>query len=368
MVGPFDPVPRLYGNLVLVCLGALAAGLVAAAFVRIDVVVRASAVVRPVTEGSTVRNAAAGAVAEVSYVQGQRVAKGALLWRIEQEAVSADRRTTLGQRNRLEGEASQWRAYAESLAREENLVPSHFPEAYHRAESYFAEVHRLESLASDLEGQWNREVRLPAELRSPQKVDDLEAAWRRAVLDVQRFQSGEREKLEVERRALLRAQEALEQHLADLDKSLASAVVRAPVGGIVEDLRPCHVHDYLAEGEPVVRIVPLDDHVLRLDLRVDPRDVAEVTVGQKVLSRFAGLPPSRFGPVASTITRISADSIVVEGTLTAFTVEALLSEVTFQDRAGHRLSLKPGMAADSRIVVAQRPALSLLLEALEFLP
>lgn len=366
MVGPFDPVPRMYAALVCVCLGALAIGLVAAAVVSVDVVVRAPAVVRPASDGSTVRNATPGAVVQKSYVQGQRVAEGDVLWSIDEAAAEVDRASSLAQKRRLDDEATQWAVYADSLEAGQNLVSPRFIEAYHRAASYFSEARRLDLVAADLERRWDRENRLPSELRMPQKVGDLESSWRQAVLDAERFRSTEQERLASDRRALRLDQEAVDRRLADLEKRLDRAVVRAPIAGTVEDLRPFNVHDYLTEGEAVVRIVPAAG-TLKLDLRVDPRDVAEVKVGQRVITRFAGLPPSRFGPVGATISRVSADSVVVDGTLAAFSAEASLDQVIVEDRAGRHLNLKPGMSADGRIVVARRPALTLLLETLEFL-
>lgn len=84
-------------------------------------------------------------------------------------------------------------------------------------------------------------------------------------------------------------------------------------------------------------------------------------------SLFPGLPPSLYGKVLARVTNVPADSIVVNGQIAFFLVEATLDRPWVADRKGVRIALKPGMNASSRIIVTRKTIMKYLLEKLEFI-
>lgn len=362
------PAPGLYGTFVAVCASLLATAGIGAATVSLDVVVRAPLEVRPITNVSIVKNPSAGPVVVMACSQGALVSPGDLLWRTDTRVAEVDRRNTAVQAARTAVDLDQLTALESSLEAGENRVPPRFGEAFTRAEAYFSQVRRLEGAAVAKKARWEREVRLPPTLVSAQTLRDLEEDWRAAFLEAQRFRAEERERVYSRRTELRTSAEDLERRLAELDRVIGAAAVRAPIGGLVEVARKVNEGDFLMAGEEVVRIVPAGPGNLKLELRIDPRDIVEIHPGQTVRCLFPGLPPSRFGEITGRITLVSADAVVVDGVVSHFLAEAALSRPWTEDRWGRRVDLKPGMVADGRLAVNRKTVLSLLLEKLEYLP
>ena len=360
-------VSPLYALFVGVAAAGVLTSVVGAALLEIDVVVKAPSQIRPVTNISTLKNATPGSVEIKAYSHGDRVSAGDLLWRIDTTASEVNRRNALAQLQRLRADRDQLTSYALSLEAGKNTVPLHFSEAYHKAEAYFTNLQRLHLLCSGKKERWDQESLLPPAMTVAQKLKDLKDDWQLSLLDLAKTQAEESEKVFSDRKALLSAVEALEQRLAELGRLIREAEVHAPIAGVVEDVKKFNAQDFLVAGEELVRIVPDGTENLKLEIKVDTRDIAEVREGQMVTCLFSGLPPSRYGHIEAKITNVPADALVVDGQLACFVVEAVLTTGEVKDRRGRRLSLKPGMEADSRIVVSKKPVLTFLLEKLEFI-
>lgn len=364
-------IPRIHGAFTAIC-GAMVACTVAwAGWFPMEVVVRAPGVLRPVANVSSVKNPLAGELWTKDYRTGAWVEAGQVLWRIDTKATELDRGNTLRHLQRLRREWEALVAFSSALEtgnRETgtSVVPD-LSEAVSRTEAYFAHLGRLELLAAAKKDRWARESALPPGLTLNQTLADLADEWRLADLDVVRFRAQERDALYAEQRRVLTSIEELESRLAEVERRLGEAEVRAPISGVVEDARKFNPGDFLVAGEEIVRIVPVPQEGLRLELRVDPRDVAELRVGQLVRCLFPGLPPSRFGSTSSTVVAISPDATLVGGQA-YFLVEAPLGQGWLQERSGRRVTLKPGMLVDTRIIVGRKTVLASFLEKLEFIP
>lgn len=359
--------PRIHGVFTAICGALIAVSAAWAGWFPIEVVVRVPGVIRPMTNVSAVKNPLAGEIAAKEYQSGSWVESGQVLWRIDTKASELDRVNTRRQLQRLGRQWQELVAFSAALDAGAKAVAPHLSEAVSRTEAYFAHLERLELLAASKRDKWVRESLLPPGFALNQTLADLSDEWRLADLDVVRFRAQEQDAIYAEKRRLLTTIEDLENHLAEVERKLGEAEVRAPISGVVEDARKSNPGDFLVAGEEVVRIVPVPQEGLRLELRVDPRDVAEIRVGQVVRCLFAGLPPSRFGATTSAVTAISPDASLINGQA-FFLVEAPLLRGWLEEKSGRRVILKPGMLVDSRIIVGAKTVLASFLEKLEFTP
>lgn len=129
--------------------------------------------------------------------------------------------------------------------------------------------------------------------------------------------------------------------LALLDAQLERMVVRAPFTGVIVtgDLSQA-LGAPLERGDVIFEVAPLTDY--RVMLRVDERDIREITpqqVGNLALAAFPDVP------VGVEIVRITPISTAAEGE-NFFVVEAALTGATTQD-------LRPGMEGIAKINVRQ---------------
>jgi multidrug resistance efflux pump/GAF domain-containing protein len=158
------------------------------------------------------------------------------------------------------------------------------------------------------------------------------AADRAAAVAAARADAAE-ERLQRLRGGVLRREAEL------LDEQIRSAIVRAPVTGVVLTARPEERVGTRAEAGDLIATVGRTDS-LELELGVDQRDVTRVRVGDEVRVRVDALPQRTFsGRVISIGALAMSDSAEVH-----FPIRAVI--------ANHDALLRPGMVAYARVLTA----------------
>lgn len=104
----------------------------------------------------------------------------------------------------------------------------------------------------------------------------------------------------------------LSAELAQVREGIARAIdrvdrldIRAPVRGVVKDMRFRTVGGVVAPGAPVTDIVPMEQGLLA-EVKISPRDVGHVRVGQDVVTKISTYDFARYGVVMGKLTSLSA--------------------------------------------------------------
>jgi HlyD family secretion protein len=191
-----------------------------------------------------------------------------------------------------------------------------------------------------------------------------EAAGRITEIDLQILQ------LETERReeaiAQLREVRVEQAELAEraraLSRQLAQTEIRAPVDGVVYGLAVFGARSVVQAAQPVLFLVP-QDRPLIISTRIAPTNVDEVFVGQEVVLRFpafnARTTPELFGQVR----QVSADAFVDENTGVSY----YAAEIVLNEGEATRLedeTLLPGMPVEAFIRTEDRTPMAYLLRPL----
>lgn len=179
--------------------------------------------------------------------------------------------------------------------------------------------------------------------------------------------------LEILRRAAARREEASQQlrdigaqelELAERFRALTERVdrldIRAPVAGVVLGLHLTTPRAVLRAAEPVLSIVP-QDRPLVIQAQISPLHIDEVHVGQHVRLVFpalaARITPELFGMV----TRVSPDAFTQESTgQTYYRAEIVLDDGEMGKIPNQ--TLLPGMPVEAFIQTANRTPLAYLLQ------
>ncbi|MFV1874702.1 MULTISPECIES: HlyD family type I secretion periplasmic adaptor subunit [Nioella] len=191
-----------------------------------------------------------------------------------------------------------------------------------------------------------------------------EAAGRITEIDLQILQ------LETERReeaiAQLREVRVEQAELAEraraLSRQLAETEIRAPVDGVVYGLAVFGARSVVQAAQPVLFLVP-QDRPLIISTRIAPTNVDEVFVGQEVVLRFPAFnsrtTPELFGQVR----QVSADAFVDENTgVSYYAAEIVLNEGEATRLEGE--TLLPGMPVEAFIRTEDRTPMAYLLRPL----
>lgn len=155
-----------------------------------------------------------------------------------------------------------------------------------------------------------------------------------------------------------------ELELAERRRSLSEQIdrldIRAPVSGIVQELKVKTPRSVIRPAEPILYIIP-QDRPLLVAARVSPVHVDEIHAGQEVALRFSSFDMRTTPELRGKLTAISADTIIDERAMTSYyraEVEIDAGEVS---KLGGK-TLVPGMPVEVFIKTGDRSPLSYLLQ------
>jgi len=136
----------------------------------------------------------------------------------------------------------------------------------------------------------------------------------------------------------------------------------APQTGIVHQLAVHTVGGVISPGEPIMQIVPESDQLV-LEARIAPQDIDQLSVGQNAILRLSAFNQRTTPELTGTISRIGADLTKDQVTGLAYYVVRIAvspEEVTQLED----LVLVPGMPAEAFIQTGERTMISYLVKPL----
>ena len=328
--------------------GTAAAGVAWLALAKTDEVVVAPGKLQPIGDVSTVQMPVGGVLDQMLVKEGQRVSKGQVLLRLDNEA-TLDRRQSIQESIRAKQEQLQLKQL--ELQRYFNLNDTEQQVLRRNLELEQQILERLEQL---------KQSGAAAELQYLQQ--------RNKVREVE----GELEKVQVDRK---RQQAILEQATAQLNGELADLRskltelsvniryqdVRSPVDGLVFDLKPTGP-GFVAQGsEPVMKIVPFRD--LQARVEIQSSDIGFVQVGKPAEISIDSFPSSDFGVLEGTLKSIGSDALPPDERNQTYRFPAIvaLNSQQFLVKSGQELPLQVGMSLTANIKLRKVTYLQLLL-------
>ena len=328
--------------------GTTAAGLAWLAFAKTDEVVVAFGKLQPIGDVKTIQMPVGGVLETMLVKDGQRVTKGQVLLRLDNEA-TLDRQGSL--RTTITAKQAQLRLKEVELARYLNLNDT---EQTVTRQSLVLEteiMQRLEGLKA---------VGASAELQYLQQ--------RNKVREVE----GEISKLKVDRlRQVAIIEQALEQikgelaylgsKLTELQVNIRYQDVRSPVDGVVFDLKPTGP-GFVAQGsEPVMKIVPFS--ALQAKVEIESSDIGFVRVGRSADISIDSFPATDFGVLLGTVKGIGSDALPPDERNQTYRFPATIALDTQQLKlkSGKSLPLQVGMSLTANIKLRKVTYLQLLL-------
>jgi len=149
-----------------------------------------------------------------------------------------------------------------------------------------------------------------------------------------------------------------EQERASLD-ILERTVIQAPTNGVIVNLKVTTAGGVIASGEPLMDILP-EDQKLIVEARVNPTDIDVVKIGAKARITFPAFSQRTTSPAEGSVIGLSADSLVDERSGATFYQATV--QIDSLEAANLKLEqLKPGMQADIMISTGEKTALEYIM-------
>lgn len=181
-------------------------------------------------------------------------------------------------------------------------------------------------------------------------------------LAILQLTSTRREEAIAELREVRVSEEELRQRVGDLDRRIAELEVRAPMAGRIIGLEVFGAQAVVRAAEPLAYLVP-EGRPLIITARVPATAIDEVFVNQDVTLRFPAFDLRNIPDLVGTVTQVSADAFTDEATGVSFyRAEIALSDGEIA-RLGER-QLVPGMPVEAYIRTQDRTPLAYLIDPL----
>lgn len=135
-----------------------------------------------------------------------------------------------------------------------------------------------------------------------------------------------------------------------------SATLRAPVSGVIDQLKVFTVGGVAEAGAELLRVVPSDGR-MEVEGTFSNLDIGFMEVGQQANIRLDSYPSERFGFLRGEVADIGADSTQTSEGQWKY-VARIASRQTFLEAGPERYPLRPGMTATVDVITDKRRIIS----------
>jgi multidrug resistance efflux pump len=350
---------------VIICILSIAAAW--SLFAKMDDVIKADAFIRPNSAISLLKTTAGGEVIYKNYSHNGIATAGDLLLQIDVSSDVIELGNTKKLLERTNNTIEVYETLRNTISGNANAALPGQGEAYLRSEIYLTEKRKLSEQIRTLEIALERERGKPEALIVRNSIEDAERQVGQAALQLSLWDSSQMAAAIDALKAALQSREDAERRIAELERAIRSAAVRAPISGRINEIRRLNIGDRVLAGEEIASIIPEGGEGLKAELYIDASYIARVKEGQKVSLRFPGLPPSKFGKLDAVINLIPADYTIMNNFNPVFIVEARIDRPWLAASDGEIIYLKAGIGAEGRIIIDRDTVFSMVLKKLDFI-
>lgn len=335
------------------------------AFGKVDDVVKAKGIVRPVTNVSSVKCITSGEIEEVFYKPGDFVKCGEKLLSIRGRNVEAKMNSVQMQLEEIVKNISGLEKIISAYEKNEEKV---FTESKSMCARYDAYINERKYRKAKVMRSYELlclEKKLPQASTTQLQLDSLEYELNMAQLELDEFCSSfisvirqEYDKLIIERKNLM-------QEMTQVQEELRNLVLVSPIDGFVQERSSLNPGDFVFADQQILNIVPVTDGHCRIELNIPADKMGKLEEGQQVKLRFPAFPYAEFKGKKGLLKIIQPDSLSSEAGL-LFKAYADVESMELKDKKGRIYELKPGYEVDARIVLENQSLLYFLMKKLDF--
>jgi len=145
-----------------------------------------------------------------------------------------------------------------------------------------------------------------------------------------------------------------------LEDQVTRTIVKAPMKGVVKKIYVNTVGGVIKPGEDIVEIVPSDETLL-VSVKIKPKDIAFIYVGQDAIVKFTAYDFSIYGGLNGKVVLISPDSMKDEKDNVYYEVR-IKTDKNYIGRHGKKLKIIPGMTVSADIITGKKTVLDYILK------
>ncbi|MCD8483927.1 MAG: HlyD family secretion protein [Verrucomicrobia bacterium] len=326
----------------------------------VNVHVRIQGEFRPAGDRVEVSLLEGGVVAKVYVEDGDHLAAGQKLVRLERPVAESRLKQVLQQIQQTEDEIEDLRRMRMRLEQgspdqldEYGLLQTHRSVDWDR---FVARVEgdRVELMA--LEQEWQRAVRLQKQgVMSLAEKDRIASSRELAQTKLRQTYREFSLQWAAAVDELRRRQWALQHEVEALEETLAAAIIRSPAAGTFVSMNPIVAGQQVLAGQRI-GFVSSGDRLI-VEAKVMPRQLAGVGPDGKARVSVHALPAMHWGTITAWMESVSADRLP-DGT---YRLVLSPERDWLQNRDGRKVTIRRGMTTEIRLLSDRRPVWSALL-------
>lgn len=213
----------------------------------------------------------------------------------------------------------------------------------------------LNSIERDLESLYGQRETLTASL-SRTRAGLLEARNRQEQARSE-FMSKTTQELSELQSELARLRQQVER-ASDQDRRTE---ITSPIAGVVKNMRVNTIGGVVRPGEPILEVVPTEDRLV-VEARINPADIAQVTVGQRAVVKLTAFDFMRYGGLEGKVTQVAADADQDQQTgVWYYRAEVETEKVSFDVEGGAK-AIIPGMQAVVEVHIGTKSVIDYLIQ------
>lgn len=344
---------------------------------NIEEVTRGQGSIIPSSREQVIQSLDPGILTQMLVEEGEIVKKGQILLKLDDTRSSAVLRESEAKVDNLEAVRARLRAEAHGVAL---TFPKHVDPELKDRETVVYRAHKkeLEDAVGNLKRSKNlldKEIGITAPMVQKGVMSEVELLRMRRQSSELGLQISERtnkyasnannELVRIESE-LAQAKENMAMRADPVERSL----IRAPMRGIVKNIRINTIGGVISAGQDILEIVPLDDNLL-VEAYIRPQDVAFIHPGQGAVVKLTAYDYSIYGGLKGTVTLISPDTLRDQkrpGDLKLNPNEAYyrviikITQNDLTDKNGKSLDIIPGMIASVDIKTGEKTVFQYLIK------
>lgn len=344
---------------------------------NVEEVTRGQGSVIPSSREQIIQSLDPGTLSQMLVKEGDLVEKGQVLLRLDDTRSSAVLRESQAKVEHLEAVTArlQAEAYGVPLVFPENLSSK----VVEREKSFY--VAKKKSLEQSVRGLKRSKALLDREIRISAPIVAQGAMSEVELLRMKR-QSSELQLQILERQnnyttqandELVKVQSELAQareNMAVRADPVERSYIRAPLKGIVKNIRINTVGGVISAGQDIMEIVPYNDELI-VEAYISPRDVGYVSVGMDAVVKLTAYDYAIYGGLTGKVILLSPSTIRDEKRASNlnlnqgeayYRVRVRTDNNTLTDRNGKALTILPGMGASVDIKTGEKTIFQYLIK------
>ncbi|OBX06238.1 hemolysin secretion protein D [Gallibacterium salpingitidis] len=346
-------------------------------FSKIEEVTRGQGTIIPNSREQIIQSLDPGILNQMMVKEGDLVEKGQVLLKLDDTRTSAILRETKAKVDNLEAIATRLKA---EISGKPLIFPNDIPQEMQEREMgvYQAKKDALNEALKTLresKALLDSEIALTEPMVNKGAVSQVELLRMKRSANDMALQISEREHKYITDASneLVRIQGDLDQskeNLAARADPVERSLLRAPLKGIVKNIRVNTIGGVISAGQDIMEIVPVEDNLL-VEAYINPKDVAYIRPGMNAVVKLTAYDYAIYGGLDGVVTLLSpstlqdkrqASDLNLNPNNSFYRVLIRTSGSYLTDKNGNELPVLPGMIATVDIKTGQKTIFQYLIK------